>query len=722
VEKKILRLLIVDDSPDDAELASTVLRRHGYMLKQNRVQDLPGLQTALDKGHWDAAVCEHALAHLNPQIAYDTIKRAGLDLPFLILARAVSDEDTVKVMRAGAHDVVLKSQIARLGPALERELKAAEDRRQLHETQQKLREVESKSRAIVEGTLEALCYLQDGMHVEANGAYLELFGYANLEELTGVPVMNLIDKTDQARFKELLRKPPSDRPEPQEFIAVKHDGTRMPIEATLSAITLSGEKCLQLLVSDISKRRAVETKLQYLNQHDPLTGLYNRHHFLQELGKAVEQARRGEVATLLYMDLEQLTEINEAVSYAAGDRLLIKVARLLREHLGEQALLSRFGGDEFAALIHGRDETAVAAIGETLRKALKESSFSEGDKTYRCDCKLAVTRVERNAESAQKVLSDLYRSIQRTAPAAAAAAAVAAAAQAPVAAAAPQAPAQSKPAPAAPAVEDNDWPARLQQALDKDSFTLVYQPIVNLHGEPAEFFEVRVRLVDKDRQITAGDFLPAAEKCGLSAMIDRWVVRNGIEALASLHRDGRDANFFVHLSGSAFKDADLLPSVIRWLREASVRPDHLVFEVDETAVHANPAGAATFVKAARKIGAHVAVDNFGRNLNKSDYLRDLPVEYLKVDGRLIRDLAADPVSQAALRAVVQAAQNLGLKTVAKSVEKAENLAALWNFGVDYVEGHYFEGNEGARDFGTPEEATLSSEDLTPPSWANSRGR
>jgi diguanylate cyclase (GGDEF)-like protein len=507
-------------------------------------------------------------------------------------------------------------------------------------------------------------------------------------------------------------------------MAVKADGNRMPVEFVLSPIEFNGEKCLQLLVTDISKRKAVESKLQYLNQHDPLTGLYNRHYFIQELNKVVDKARRGEeAAAVLYIDLQQLKSINEALSYAAGDRLLIKVARLFREHLGEDALLSRFGGDEFAALLRGPNEPRARELADSLIRALKENSFTEGDKTYTCDCQLSVTHVDRHVESAQKVLSLAYNAVQGTRPAAsepvAAAAHSAPASVRPVAAAPTPVAARTAPAPAAGAA--GNWSGRLLAAIEKGSFTLIYQPIVNLHAEPAEFFEVLVRMVGEDgKLITAGEFIPAAEQCGLAPAIDRWVVKNAIEALAALHREGRQSTFFVNLSRATLKDPDLLPSVIRWMREANAKPDYLVFEADEPDLLAEPA-AATFIKAARKMGCHFAIDNFGKNLGATEHLRELPVEFLKIDGGLIRNLNTDPVNQTTLRAVLQVAQALQMKTIAKSVEKAENLAALWNFGIDYVQGYYFENAGTESEYGDASQTTLTSDSLSAPNWASSRG-
>lgn len=721
MEKRILRLLVVDDSPDDVELAVATLRKHGYMLKHQRVQDLTGLQAAMEKSAWDVVVTEFQLPHFGAHMALDAVRRAGSEAPLLVFTRTIPDADLVKIMRLGIADVVQKTLPARLAPAIERELKVAEDRHTLRDAQTQLKELEGKNRAIIEGAREAFCYLQDGMHLEANRTYLDLFGYENLDELAVTPVMNLFEKSEHARFKEYLRKAPGSKTEPQEFMALKSNGSRFSVELTLAPVEFNGEKCLQMLVTDVSKRKAVEIKLQYLNQHDPLTGLYNRHYFVQELNKVVDQVKRGkQAATVLYIDIQQLKAINEALGYGAGDRMLIKVARLFREHLGEDTLLARFGGDEFAALLLGPNDARARELADSLKQSLKETRFSEGDKTFSCDCHLSVTRVDRQTENAQAVLSQAYNNAQTTRPpslppAGAPTTAAVEKPVAPVTVAAKLATAATPPSTVVTPVVGN-WSGRLLAAIEKGGFALIYQPIVNLHADPAEYFEVLVRLVgDGGELISAGEFISAAEQCGLAPAIDRWVIKNSIEALAALHREGRQATFFVNLSRSTFKDADLLPSVIRWLRDTGAKPESLVFEADEPDLQAEPAST-TFIKAARKIGCHFAIDNFGKNLGATDHLRDLPVEFLKIDGSLIRHLSNDAVSQTALRAVLQVAKALNMKTIAKSVEKAENLSALWNFGIDYVQGYYFEKADSEGE--SNQQATLSSDSHSAPSWAS----
>ncbi|MHB8535223.1 MAG: putative bifunctional diguanylate cyclase/phosphodiesterase [Sulfuricaulis sp.] len=731
MEKKILRLLIVDDSPDDAELAVATLRKAGYMLKNQRVQDLASMQTALDKGGWDVVLSEYTLPHFGAQLALDLVKRSHLDAPFIVVTRNIRDHDLVKIMQNGAHDVVLKNQSARLAPAVQRELRVAEERRQLRTLSSSLNEMESKNRAIIEGSREAISYSLDGMHVDVNKAYLELFGYESLAELEGVPVLNLIDKSDHPRFKDALRKASSQNPPlQQEFLAIKKDGGHLHAELSISPIVLNGENCLQFVVVDVSKRKAVENRLQYLNQHDPLTGLYNRHHFTQELTKTLEKVKKDESqSSLLYLDLIELKEINDTLGHAAGDRLLLKIARLFREKLGESTILARFSGDEFTALLHGMSEAEIKESVTALLATLKETTFNENGKTFRCDGTVGVVVLDKSTESALSALNKAYQSCQHKRPPKPAAVPMpaptpAAVAETLSATMTPLHAAEVETHKAAPILHDAamDWEARLKIALEKEGFQLAYQPIVNLHGDPEEYFEVLLRLVGRQGElIHAGEFMPAAENHGLMPAIDRWVVRQSIQSLAALHREGRRASFFVNLCPASLKDPELLTLLQKQIATARVKPEFLVLEADEPAVTSRSTDAAMFMQAVRKIGCRFSVDNFGNNLANLNRLRNMPIDFLKISGSLIRNLATDALTRTSLKAIIDLAKAMNTQTVAKFVEKAEDLGILWNLGFDYVQGNYFQQADAHLDYEFADETTLSSE-TSSPNWAANSNR
>ncbi len=692
MEKKIIRLLVVDDSPDDAELAIDTLRRAGYMLKSQRVQDAVSMQAALDKAEWDIVVSEHTTSHFGAQMALDLLKRADLDLPVIVMTKKISDDDLVKCMRAGVRDVIVKQQAVRLLPAVERELQVAREHSASLKTASTIKEVEEKHRVLVDAAREAICYSHDGMYIDANRAYLTLFGYETPEEMEGIPVLNMIDSKDQARFKEMFRKAVKEKEtgQAQEFQAIKKDGGRFAVEITIAAVMLHGEKCHQVNVVDISQRKNFENKLHFLNQRDPLTGLYNRHALMQELTKVVDKAKSGAAnSALIYIDIDRLRDINDSIGPAAGDRLLIKLARLFRDKAREQDVIARFGGDEFMVLMADVSKIQAQTVAEGIDKALKETSFSEGGKVYECNCSLSLTMIDKTVESVQKVLaatsaaSGELKSKKRAAAEPPPAPVEPPPVQAPVPAAAPR-------TSAAAAV----WVQKIQQALDNQRLQLKFQPIINLHAEPEENYEVLLRLVDADNtSIRAGEFIRAAEESGQVLALDRWVLEHSIDTLANLQKAGQRMNFFINLSAASLSDPEVPLLIQRKLADAGLAPRALVFQINESAIIAQPEQASAFATTIQRLKCRLAVDDFNAHPASIKLLRNQPVDFVTIAGVLVSDLVSDSISQMLVEALVGVAKGLEKLVIAKYVEDAQSLSLLWNYGVHYVQGNYFQQPE-----------------------------
>ncbi|HEX7045892.1 MAG TPA: bifunctional diguanylate cyclase/phosphodiesterase, partial [Burkholderiales bacterium] len=449
---------------------------------------------------------------------------------------------------------------------------------------------------------------------------------------------------------------------------------------------------------------AAETRLQYLNQHDPLTGLYNRAHFLRVLEEALAGVKAGGAArALAYVALPLLHANGRPADPAAGERFLLLAARALNEVFGPGATLARLGDREFAALLDADQTDRLSALCEAAERALKQHA-AEANVGASGDCRVAGVALDAGAQSAEAFLNALYAADAGPAGGASAGA------NAP-GPAAPAAPAASSAEPAAV-----DWPARIRAALEHGAFRLLYQPIVHLHGDGGEFFEVLVRMVaDDGTLIPAGQFMPPAEAAGLAAAIDRWVVRHAIRALAELRRQKRTVTFFINLSAAGLQDVELAVITQQALHETRLKGKYVVFELDEAALASHPAAALAFMRAAGQLGCSFCIDNFGRALDATQRLRESPIEYLKLDGALARGVARDPVAQASLKAVVEVAKSMAKKTIAKSVESAEALSVLWTFGIDYVQGHYFQEADSELRYDFAGETTLSSE--SSPEWA-----
>ncbi|MDH3670610.1 MAG: EAL domain-containing protein [Gammaproteobacteria bacterium] len=704
MDKKILRLLIVDDSPDDADIPVSVLRKHGYMLKSQRVQDLAGMQSALNEAKWDLVVSEYRLPHLGAMLALDTIKHIKPDLPFFILTKKINDADLIEVMRAGARDVILKSEPARIVPAIERELAVVEGWDNYKKTTALLQEIENKHQAMIDGSMEAICYSHDGMHVDANKAYLDLFGYGGLEELEGVPVLDLIDKSDRARFKSYLRKVDKNNKkptEPQEFQARKKNGSKARIYVSVSVINIGGEDCTQIVVDDASKHGGSDNDSGETGLRDPLTGAYKRDYFLQALAKAAGQVKGGgKASALLYIELDGLKVINDRFGKAAGDRLLRQVGEYFGDAL-DNAVLSRFGGDEFAVLLYENNQKNAEAVAEKLKQCVKDASRAALGQAEAAECTLGLIMIDRTAGSVEKILSLAYGACE-------------------------QAKKQTRAQSASPREEARTnqkepysrgirtWQQRIQKALDYGAFQLVYQPVINLIGDPSEYFEVLIRLPgDGDELISAGEFMPAAEQSGQIHAIDQWVIKHALSGLADLHKNGQKASFFVNLSQHASHNKELVPLIHQSLRDNGLSGEYLILETDESAIGNDPQAAEEFIRHVTQLGCRISLDNFGARLASLGHLRDLPIEFLKIDTAVVSNVATDNIKQLVLKTIVQIAKLLNKKTIGKCVEDEDTLSLLYSYELDYLQGNYFQYANTQPQFAFAGETTLSSDIDTP---------
>jgi len=712
MEKKILRLLIVDDSPDDAEIPVNILRQAGYMLKSQRVHDMATMEAALHKGRWDMVISENILPQFSASMALNQIKRTGSDIPFLILTRSITDEALQAMMASGVHDVIRKEHISRLLPSIKREIRNAAIRAEYFRLASKADEIEKKEQQIIENSRDAVAYVHEGVHVDANTAYLKIFGFDTKEQLAEIPLLNLIEKIDQAAFKKFFRNV-DQQPEPLQCTAVRHDGSTLQVEMAISPIVVEGEQCTQVVVTDVSKRQAVENKLKYLSQHDPLTGLFGRHYFMRELNDACTKAKNsGERFVLFYFNVDKLTEINEKIGYSAGDRLLLKISKILSGLTATVGSASRLGGDEFTLILPISSEDEITQHNILVTKALKNISLSDGSDNFQCSCSISHLMIDKNVESSQKALSAVYNACNKS--------------KTYKREEQPKAAAKTK-------VKENIdidtrkvadptdqmWEKRIKEALDKDLFELSYQPVVNLHNESEEFYEVLLRIDEGGGNlIAAGEFIPTAKRCGLMAAIDKWVLQRVVEALANLHADNRDTALFVNISSDTFLDKNISLFTKKALQEAGVSPKYLIIEIDDKDLMYNSKDGSETIRNFSSIGCEVSIDNFGTGLGTVEMLESLPTNYLKLSGKALQEIADNPKRQGIFQVMVSLGRVLGKKIVAKGVEDAEELSFLYQKEVDFVQGYYFldntiETQETGEDF----EATLDSDTIQAPSWS-----
>ncbi|HEY2037888.1 MAG TPA: EAL domain-containing protein [Steroidobacteraceae bacterium] len=431
-----------------------------------------------------------------------------------------------------------------------------------------------------------------------------------------------------------------------------------------------------VLLHDVSEQRGIARQMSYQATHDALTGLVNRREFERRLEEAIERGHRGDGQHVLcYLDLDHFKVVNDTSGHLAGDSMLREVAKLLRDAVRDSDTVGRMGGDEFGMLLVGCPLEKARQIADDVCRAVADHRFVWRDRIFNIGVSVGLVEISRESGTLEELLT--------AADSACYVAKKQGSGRVAVYSARDEALARH--------TGEIQWLQRLQSALKESRFQLYHQPIVPAYGTdgggPA--MEVLVRLQDENgNQVPPVDFVRAAERYRLMGLVDRWVVQT---TLAALGRGAipvpSDRCVAINISGQTLADSQFLEFVVECLDSTGVAPSQVCFEISETAVVANLEYARRFVGVLHGMGCQFALDDFGSGVGSFSNLKSLPMDYLKIDGSFIRNLARDSVNQAMVTAMIKLARTLNFKVIAEQVEDSAALDAARRIGVDFVQGY-----------------------------------
>lgn len=455
-------------------------------------------------------------------------------------------------------------------------------------------------------------------------------------------------------------------------LLIRRDGTEFNIEDSAAPIRDKQGRIIGvvLVFHDVTHAHNLAKRMDWDASHDALTGIFNRSTFEHRLEDLVARAEGEHV--LLYIDLDQFKVVNDTCGHTAGDQMLCQIAALMQTRLRESDTFARLGGDEFGVLLEHCSLPAALKVGETLLETLATFRFGWDEKSFHVGASIGVVEIQPEGMTAAQLMSaadtacyaakDEGRNRVRTYLAG------------------DLEISQRK--------GELSWVARIQRAMDESRLRLYWQPIVPLAPAtdgPLQG-EILLRLLDETGAVVApGAFLPAAERYHLMRRIDRWVVHETFAWLASHPLDHRHVS--VNLSGHSLGDAALLEFVQDELEQSGVDPYRISFEITETAAIAHLAHARKFIDALRVQGCRFALDDFGSGLSSFGYLKNLPVDYLKIDGSFVRNLARNPIDEAMVSSINHIGHVMGLTTIAEFVEDDATMQRLRGLGVNFAQGY-----------------------------------
>lgn len=559
----------------------------------------------------------------------------------------------------------------------EEELKRARDELESRviERTAELASSEERYRELIESMADALftCDLMGHITLanEAAGTYLGM----EPEEMVGLPFLRFMAGSSLPAVSQYLDGTSHDR-WPWTVEAQLYGTAHDPISVEMTVAPLfdgDGERSgTQWIVRDIAERKRYEQRLIHLASHDHLTGLSNRRQFEDSLEIELARARRSDACgALVWLDLDDFKDVNDSFGHRVGDEVLVSVSEVLRHTVRESNLLARMGGDEFAVLMPGVTADEAEVAGARLLSAINGHSFTVEGNMIRLSASVGLVIYPEHGSTTAELLSNADIAMYDA-----------------------KSTGRARLITATPGERRKDemrsrlmWNDRLVNALDDDRFCAFAQPIVDVRTGRLHCLELLLRMIDEEGEIVGPmDFLPSAERLGLIRDIDLWMMRHAVAVLAGCPDES--FRLEVNLSGQSFADSDYVIALSDTLRDSGVDPGRLGVEITETAAITDIARAREFISAVAEIGCHSALDDFGSGFSSFYYLRNMPVDCLKIDGSFIRELPSSHQDRHLVRAIVELCRGLEIQIAAEYVESAEILAEVDKLGIDFAQGYH----------------------------------
>lgn len=673
-DSNAIRLLILEDSQNDAERLVSLLRNAGHATRAHRITSVEDLYECLQQT-WDLCLAVNQTSFMSAMEACGLIARQSRDIPFVLLSPVADEQTRTEALRAGIRDVIPLNADTLMTMVVKRELASLEARRQLRIAEQSLREAEKRCQLLLDSSVDAIAYVHDGMHIYANRSYIRLFGYEDADDLAAEPMVGLIASKDQANFKTFLRSY-ADQGDKNEMrcSGLDIDGKEFPIMLTFTPASYDGEPCTQVVIRVETASAEFEEKLKVMASQDLVTGLYNRAYFQEQLGQVSEQAvHNGKASSLIYLSIDNFNGIQSDVGIGGSDLILSDLAQMLRQTFPEDTLLARFSDDACSILLAGKEPEAVNGMLDELRKKIEGTLFEANGRTVQITVSMGISAISETSPKAEEAIDRAHRLADQISQAGGNAIRI----FNPLEELAHQA-------------NRGNLIALVKHTLETDGFRLLFQPVISLRGDSSEHYETYLRLINsRGEEVLAADFLPAAQEAGLAVEIDRWVISQAIRILAAHRVKGADTRLLLNLSCASLQDAELVQWVAGQIKESRLPPDSLIFQFNDADANTYMKQAKSLTESLHSLHCKVSLSHFGCALNPYAALKHLHVDFIKIDGSFSRDLS-DAESVNTLKEMVTTLHAQGKLTLVPYVDSATMMPTLWQAGVNYIQGHYLQ--------------------------------
>lgn len=686
-EKKI-NIFIIDDSFNNEENIIKLMRSSGLAAHTNRVEDDEDLIEALGKKTPDILLYSVGMELISLGDTLQCIKdNASAPVPVIAVNRSKHEMDVVEAMRLGARDVSAYSNPSHLELVIKREVEAFKSITREHRLETSIRESERRCQGLLDSSRDAIAYIHEGMHIYSNQSYLELFGFDESGDLEGMPILDMVGADDRNSFKTFLRenKNLGDQQESKLELNLKNaDNTEFKGEMEFSNASIDGEPCIQVIIRTQGNSKELEEQLALLSQTDSVTGLYNRQFFMDSMSSAVSKALDGKGdAAVLLIQLDNFNDIKQSAGVVGSDQFLNEISRKFEEAVNEGDIVAHFEGNTFSIIAADQTADTIKTYTSKISDAANNYIANINEQSLNSSCTIGVSLIDENVPDTGEVLLRAERACDQAR--------------------------ENGPnntviyQPKAGELTQKEIDAQvvtdLRDALTSNRFLLYFQPVISLHGDTDERYEVFVRMTDKQGNIVMpDDFLPAANRTGMSIAIDRWVLLNTITTVTKRWKEGNRTLFFVKLAANSLKDTSLMSWLKEQLKKYNVPKNSLIFEVKENVAVTSLKYTAELAKSLQDLNCGFALDDFGKGANPFELLKHIPADYLKLERSFMEELSSSTENQEAVKAITDKAMEMHKLTIAQCVQDATSLSVLWGMGINFIQGNFLQEPSPTMDY------------------------
>jgi diguanylate cyclase (GGDEF)-like protein/PAS domain S-box-containing protein len=666
-----MRLLLVDDSVSVRRTYQSLLTQHGFQV--DLAESIADGFARARVGRYDLVVVDY---YLPDGTGDELVRRLRADAAtagalVALITATYSEEVIQRVLDAGAVECMFKNEVISLTLARIKALaRSVQDRRRTEAERRRLDGILSSVADGVYGLDEA------GLVTFANPAACRMLGIADAAELVGKDGGQLRIKLDRDNVAGRL-----------ETVYSTGDGRFLPVECSCVPMRVGGEaEGMVVVFRDISERKSVE-RVRWELDHDRLTGLANRRHFLASLAEAIERRRQGGYSAVLFVDIDRYTQVLENAGEVPAQQLLVDIGQRLSARLRETDLLARLEHDQFAVRLEDVQLENLYTLADSLREMMREVRYTDhAGRALGVTVSVGVAIVSRDSTSAEYVLENARQACG-------------------------QAKRRGQNQTQIFVVESDSrvaheleagWAQRIREALAEDRILLLGHPVLPVsglvqHGREwqlkggarEQIWEVLIRMINRDGQVISPSvFVPLAERASLMPKIDLWVVARTVRIAARVPDDVQ-CSFAINLSNQTLADAEAMGHIENTFASHRVRPDRFIFEFSETGEIFQLHAVRRFILQLKRLGCRFALDDFGAGQNSLSHLKWLPVDLVKVSGEFVAEKTGSEVDRAMALSLTQMAHSLKLKVIAERVDSPKALTWLKAARVDYVQGHLF---------------------------------